>query len=212
MMAMTRNKVGPSDETLATQAAEGDAKALGRLYDRYAPEGFALALRVTGDERLAEEVVEEVFATLARIGAHISASGERVRTFVLSLVHTRAAELARAETRPARSRLLSEGQTDRVLAGESARAQKALAALPDEERELLLLSYFEGLPLSELEARTGLPAQTLRISLHNSLRRFAAALAQESGSKDALPAATRHVTPRPPAAVRPAVAQRRTER
>jgi len=50
-----------SDEQLIAQVARGDTAAYEMLYDRYSSAGMGLALKITGDQALAEEVVQETF-------------------------------------------------------------------------------------------------------------------------------------------------------
>lgn len=44
-----------------TRIARGDAAALEVLYDRHAPMILGIALRITGNQTLAEEIVQETF-------------------------------------------------------------------------------------------------------------------------------------------------------
>ena len=50
-----------SDEILATLVAQGDVTALETLYDRHAAMILGIALKITDDQALAEEVLEETF-------------------------------------------------------------------------------------------------------------------------------------------------------
>jgi RNA polymerase sigma-70 factor, ECF subfamily len=50
-----------TDETLAARIAQGDVSALEALYEKYAPIVMGIALKVTGDRALAEDVLQETF-------------------------------------------------------------------------------------------------------------------------------------------------------
>jgi len=58
------------DSALVAQAAGGDERALGELYDRYGGMSFSLACAIVGEHADAEEVVADAFAQVWR-----SASG-----------------------------------------------------------------------------------------------------------------------------------------
>jgi RNA polymerase sigma-70 factor (ECF subfamily) len=61
-LGSTTTTVGQlSDETLLTRIVQGDVTALDILYDRYAPMILGIALKITGDQPLAEEVLKETF-------------------------------------------------------------------------------------------------------------------------------------------------------
>jgi hypothetical protein len=50
-----------NDEILVTRVVQGDLAALEALYDRYAPMTLGIALKITGDRALAEDVLQETF-------------------------------------------------------------------------------------------------------------------------------------------------------
>jgi RNA polymerase sigma-70 factor (ECF subfamily) len=50
-----------SDDVLLTYIVQGNVAALETLYDRHAPMILGLALKITGDQTLAEEVLQETF-------------------------------------------------------------------------------------------------------------------------------------------------------
>ena len=60
-----RSTIQPSgqltDEILITRTAQGDAAALGILYDRYAATVLGITLKITEDRALAENLLEETF-------------------------------------------------------------------------------------------------------------------------------------------------------
>ena len=54
----------PEDADLVTRLAAGDAHALAPLYDRHGGPAYSLAHRICGDQRLAEDVIVQVFGSL----------------------------------------------------------------------------------------------------------------------------------------------------
>ena len=49
------------DETLVSRIVQGDVRALETLYDRHGAMILGIALKITGDKALAEEVLQETF-------------------------------------------------------------------------------------------------------------------------------------------------------
>jgi RNA polymerase sigma-70 factor (ECF subfamily) len=58
-----------NDEVLMTRIGQGDAAALEILYDRHASMILGIALRITGDQTQAEEIVQETFWQVWRSAA-----------------------------------------------------------------------------------------------------------------------------------------------
>ena len=58
-----------SDRTLAGRAIRGDAEAFAELYRRYERPIFNFILRCTGSRALAEELLQETFTRVWRVGS-----------------------------------------------------------------------------------------------------------------------------------------------
>ena len=160
-----------SDETLMGQVADDVPDALATLYDRYGGIAYGLALRVTRDPTLAEDVVQEAFTGAWRNAGRYSPERARPRTWLLSIVHHRAVDAVR------RRRTASELPVDEELpptfvvedvwqevAGRLDRdaVLGALASLPAPQREAIELAYFGGLTQTEIAARTDTPLGTVK--------------------------------------------------
>jgi RNA polymerase sigma-70 factor (ECF subfamily) len=164
----------PADETLLAGLAAGRLEALDILYDRYRSMAFGIARRITADDALAEDVVQEAFLGAWR-GADRYVPGKgSVRTWLLSIVHHRAIDAVRRR-RPV-SELPAEQEGARTpeplvlpdvwgeVAGNLDRdaVRAALATLSDVQREALELAYFSGLTQVEIADRTGVPLGTVK--------------------------------------------------
>lgn len=164
----------PADETLLAGLAAGRLDALDTLYDRYRSMAFGLARRITADDALAEDVVQEAFLGAWRAADRYVPGKSSVRTWLLSIVHHRAIDAVRRR-RPA-SELPAEQEGARTpdplvvpdvwgeVAGNLDRdaVLAALATLSDVQREALELAYFGGLTQTEIAERTGVPLGTVK--------------------------------------------------
>ncbi|HXG40334.1 MAG TPA: sigma-70 family RNA polymerase sigma factor [Candidatus Limnocylindrales bacterium] len=160
------------DRAILDRIAEGELGALEELYDRYGGMAYSIALRITGDASLAEDVVQDAFLGAWRNAGRYLAGRGSVRTWLLSIVHHRAVDAVRrrrptvplpdGEAAPPASAILPDvwpevaGRLDR----DAVRA--ALATLSDVQREVIELAYFAGLTQQEISARTGAPLGTVK--------------------------------------------------
>jgi RNA polymerase sigma-70 factor (ECF subfamily) len=170
-----------SDEALVALVARGDETALGELYDRVGRVAFGIALRVVRDRQLAEDAVQEGFLAVWRSAATFRAERGKASTWIVTLVHRRAVDIVRrSERRPA-----GPLDTDREIADpagtaeeeawlgfERQRVLRALAALPDAQREALELAYYGGYSQSELAERLGVPLGTIKSRMFAGLARL----------------------------------------
>ena len=87
------------DLELHRRVLASDPVAFETLYRRYGPSAYGLALRVTGQPVLAQDVVHEAFMALWRAPEAYDPVRGPFRTFFLSLVHHRAVDAVRREER-----------------------------------------------------------------------------------------------------------------
>ena len=86
-------------EALIERLQEGDERTLAELYDQLGRPAFGLAYRVLGDAGTAEEAVQDAFLAVWRQAARLDPKRGRLVGFVLTVVHRRAIDLARARRR-----------------------------------------------------------------------------------------------------------------
>jgi RNA polymerase sigma-70 factor (ECF subfamily) len=175
-----RLTLGEERDLLARLRAR-DEGALGELYDRLSPWVLGVAYRILGDADEADEVLSDVFVQVwRRIDQHDAQRGP-LTPWVLSIARNRALDLLRRRQRWWRKvdRVVRAGAVDGEdprLSPDAAEASvpgwpvhravhQALGALPEEQREVVLLAYFEGLSHSEIARRTGDPLGTVKTRL-----------------------------------------------
>ena len=176
---MPRDLAHLSDEALVALVARSDEVALGELYDRFGRVAYGLARRILRDDALAEDAVQEGFLAVWRSAGRFMPERSKASTWLLTLVHRRAVDLVRREERR-RAEALDERAaattpgTDQVvwLTLERERVQRALKALPDQQREALELAYYGGFTQSELAERLGQPLGTIKSRMFTGLGRL----------------------------------------
>ena len=179
-----------SDEALVALVARSDEVALAELYDRFGRIAFGLARRVLRDDALAEDAVQEGFLAAWRSAPRFVPERAKASTWLLTLEHRRAVDLGRREERR-RAEPLEEAPvptatgTDEAvwLTLERERVQRALSALPDQQREALELAYYGGFTQSELAERLGQPIGTIKSRMFNGLSRLRDLLAEPEAER-----------------------------
>ena len=169
-----------SDEALVALVARRDETALAALYDRFGRVAYGLALRVLRDRSLAEDAVQEAFMTVWRTADRFMPDRSKASSWILTFVHRRAVDLVRREERRRAEPLETAPETaggaapdeEAWLRLQRERVQKALHALPDQQREALELAYFGGFTQSELAERLGLPIGTIKSRMFTGLARL----------------------------------------
>jgi RNA polymerase sigma-70 factor (ECF subfamily) len=171
-----------SDDALMSCIVRRDEDALVALYERYRVLAFAIALRITDDYAIAEEVLQDVFLGVWRTAATFRPSG-CVKAWLSGIAQHRAIDATRAAAFRAREREqyfepdlelsvddeLAE-QVARHLDGEHVRA--ALEQLPSSQREALTLAYYGGMSQAEIAAQLNTPIGTVKTRQRLGLTRL----------------------------------------
>jgi RNA polymerase sigma-70 factor (ECF subfamily) len=168
-----------SDHELIARVICQDEDALAALYDRYYRLIFAIGLRVTGDQAVAEEVVQDVFHAVWRTAGGFKPTGNPA-AWLVGIARHRAIDATRARGVRARrgdhslnialeidNGLLTEVYVEQRLLGEHVR--EALRQLSPPQREALELAYYAGLTQAEIAVRVGAPLSTVKTRLRLGL-------------------------------------------
>lgn len=170
-----------ADETLGLlqQVADGDEAAFGELYRLLAPSAYGLALRITGDQHLAQDVLQETFAQVWSQASRFDPRVGSARAWVTVLAHRRAVDRVRREQSDTRrfsdwAAASQEPAVDHVadvveLRSEQRTVRQALRDLSPRQREALELVYFQGLTHSQVAAHLDIPAGTAKTRIRDGL-------------------------------------------
>jgi RNA polymerase sigma-70 factor (ECF subfamily) len=201
------------------RVADADADAFEVLYERHARAVHSYALARLGGTGQAEEVCQEAFLALWRHAARFDPRRGGVRAWLIGIARHMVVDRQRAEGRRGRA----EGAAQAIAAldppgdpvapvaarrVDAARARRALAVLPPEQREVLLLAHAGGLSQREIAEVTGQPLGTVKGRSRLGLERLRGALGGPEPSPDgggggeATPGGRRAGRPRPQPASR----------
>ncbi|HEY4158907.1 MAG TPA: sigma-70 family RNA polymerase sigma factor, partial [Polyangiaceae bacterium] len=161
----------------------GDTTAIAALYDRHARQMLGLAERIAGGRPQAEDLVHDVFVEAWRCAADYDRTRGSVKAWLLLRTRSRAIDYRKsanvARTVVGADTLLATlaDPVAEVDVADRSRLRARLAALSAEQREVLVLGYFEGLSSSEIAERIAVPIGTVKsrvaaalASLRRSLR------------------------------------------
>ena len=186
-----------TDEGLVELVAAGEQDALTVLYDRYQALTFGMAMRITGDRTVAQDVVQETFIGLWRAAGRFSVELASARTWIIAICHHRAVDAVRRRRPawplpdpelPAPQQLVVPDVWPEVSRGLDADVvREALGELPPAQREAIELAYFAGLTQHEIATRTQVPLGTVkgrvRLGLVGLRRALDAAVADGAAEK-----------------------------
>ncbi|HSL29360.1 MAG TPA: sigma-70 family RNA polymerase sigma factor [Anaerolineales bacterium] len=182
------------DEKLISLIAQSQEAALAQLYDRYNRLVFSLALAIVNDRATAEEITLDVFMRVWQKAGTYRAEQAKVSTWLTHIARHHAIDiLRRRSVRVDQYAVHWEEVTFEAPSGEgdpqevaedSMRRQRihaALAQLPADQRQALLLAYFSGLTHSQIAETLRQPLGTIKTRLRLAVQKLRAYLSEEPG-------------------------------
>jgi RNA polymerase sigma-70 factor, ECF subfamily len=170
-----------SDGELIRMVGSGDRSAFDALYRRYARPVFGLALRRLGDRGRAEDAVQETFASVWRAAGSYKPERGPGAPWLYAVARNAIVDNGRAKREPpidAPDEVAhDETPAERAESGWVAwRVHRALAELPENERQVIELAYWGGRSQSEIADLLGIPLGTVKTRTRTGLSRLAAVL------------------------------------
>jgi RNA polymerase sigma-70 factor (ECF subfamily) len=189
---------GPPESEIIARARDGDHEAFRLLVQRYQGRAYRLALRIMGDEDLAQDVVQEAF--LKAYGSLGRFEGRsKFYTWLYRLVFNLCIDSKRRDRSAGHVEWSEEqplepapeagaaGYGDPRIATPSGALERkelrelmaqAIEALPEDARRTLVLREVDGLSYAEIARSLGVPKGTVMSRLHYARRRVRAALVE----------------------------------
>ena len=202
-----------SDEELLEAARSGDDEALEALLARHEQKVFRFGLRMCGNEEDARDVLQETLLAAFR-GVRQFRGEAQLSTWLYQVARSFCTKARRRGAgEPERHESLegvaargvsvpASGPDERAHAREMARViQEALLALPEPQREVVLLRDVEGLSAEEAAAVVGIEVPALKSRLHRARlamqERIAVLLGAAADDSAACPELTRELLTHP---------------
>jgi RNA polymerase sigma-70 factor (ECF subfamily) len=171
----------PADDAITTLIRAGRAEeAFERLVPGYRRRVFGLAYAILRDRGAAEDLAQEVFVKLWQALPRYDGRA-RLSTWIYAITRNAAISALR---RRRRSVSLSDPAVQQEVEGIAAQPDveqdaalwRQVEALPDNQRQAVILYYQDELPVDEVAEMMGVPVNTVKTHLHRARAGLAAAL------------------------------------
>ena len=192
-MDSEQNKSYTSDRWIIREVLQGRAQEFTRLVDRYKGPVFNLALRMTGNHQDAEDLAQETFLK-AYLGLKGFQPQRRFFPWLFTVaVNTVRNHLKKKPSAPVvhldagRQEMVSgpQGNPETQLAEKQKkeRIDAALQHLSIEQREAVVLRYYQDLPFDDIAAVCDVPVSTAKMRVYRGIQRLSLIL-DEKVQKD----------------------------
>jgi len=167
------------DGELARRFPSGDEAVLRAAYDRFGRAVYTVAYSILRDAELAADATQATFVNAWRSAGRFDPDRE-LAPWIYSIARRAALDLYRRRRRvepvdPAGFELREGAGSDETFerTWEAWQVRRAVDELPDDERLVVRLAWFDGLTHPEIAARLAVPVGTVKSRSHRAHRRLA---------------------------------------
>ena len=179
-----------SDHVCMEAVREGDLDQLGLLFERHHKHLYNFFLRQTGNPQTSEDLVQDVFYRMMKY-RYTYRSDSQFKTWMFTIAHNakidyyRKNKYRRNETELTDRMVSNEPNPEEVSIDQDKKfhLMSALAALPDDKREVLILSRFQNMKYEEIAEVTGCKVGTIKARAHWALKELAYQYQKRIGSE-----------------------------
>lgn len=174
-----------TDLDILRRITKYDSRALEEIYDRYSALLFTLISKIVKDDKVAEEILVEVFSIVWKRAHSFDFENGSAYTWLITLTRNRAVDyLRRNETEnypdvyneefekyfivPHLAKDIDNLDLDIVL-DIKPKMQNAMDSLTDAQKYVINLAFYEGRNLNEIAAELNIPVETVRSKVMTAL-------------------------------------------
>ena len=177
------------DHQLIQRVSQVDKEALEALYVRYQTPVYSLAMFMLKQPALAEEATQDIFLNIWLKASSFNSERGQPKAWIMSVAHHKIVDVIRSRRRtiintdPADYETLdllpaggasTEAQVEQTM--ERERIMRALATIPEPQREVIMLAYFGGYSQSEMAKKLNQPLGTVKTRVRLAMQKLRLAL------------------------------------
>lgn len=160
-------------------ADRGDRAAFADLFGHFGPRIKGFMMKSGSGDDLAEEVVQETMVTVWTKAKLYDPAKAGASTWIFTIARNKRIDMIRRRNRPEpdhedpmfQPEPEPDGEKVMSVQQDQKRVRKAMLALPPEQREIVWLSFFEGLPHSAIAGKLDLPLGTVKSRLRLAFKK-----------------------------------------
>ena len=157
-----------TEENFISQFCQGNQAALSYIYDAYSGALYGILLKMTRDEELSRDLLQEAFVKIWKYHDRYDSDKGTLYTWMLNLTRNNCIDYIRSKRNKnqQKNRQLDTFvygiEANKTFAPEHIGLKELLDSLPEEQKEIIILSYFEGYTQKEIAEEFDIPLGTVK--------------------------------------------------
>lgn len=183
------SRVADEEKALMRRIVHGDEGAFEALYDRYSRLLYSILLSVVKHPPEAQDMLQELFVHIWHQAKQFNAERGSVYSWLVTMTRNRAIDRLRSKSYRDRQQEFANDEAmmlvpdDEIspldgitISEDRERIQNALAQIPAEQRDALMLAYFQGYTQTEIAELLQIPLGTIKTRMRQGLIKLSSLL------------------------------------
>jgi RNA polymerase sigma-70 factor (ECF subfamily) len=184
-----KSRVADEEKALMRRIVNGDEGAFEALYDRYSRLLYSILLSVVKHPPEAQDMLQELFMHIWHQAKQFNAERGSVYSWLVTMTRNRAIDRLRSKSYRDRQQefandaammLVPDDEISPLdgitISEDRERVQNALAQIPIEQRDALMLAYFQGYTQTEIAELLQIPLGTIKTRMRQGLIKLSSLL------------------------------------
>jgi RNA polymerase sigma factor (sigma-70 family) len=168
-----------TDESIMLNVQEGDLAAMSELFERYQVKLYNFFLKLTFDRTVSEDLAQNVFYRLIRYRHTYNIAEGSFKSWMYKIARNIHFDHSKEKSKNAQQFKALENIHDNIASTEQMNNEEefkklnlALLQLQPDQRELIVLSRFEGLKYGEISRINGKSVVAIKVQVHRAIKQL----------------------------------------
>ena len=160
-----------TNEQLMEQLQHGYVDALSIIYERLHEPLYCFLFRYTKDEQLSVDIVHDAFEMLQKKNQDFQREKGTLKSYLFQIGYRLLInKLNRRKRWQTLLPFLVPTEKKQLQTEETIVIQAAISNLPDKQRAVILLAYYDDLPMDDIAQILSIPVGTVKSRLHHAMK------------------------------------------
>ena len=167
-----------TDEIIMQQVKEGDLAGMSVLFERYHVRLFNFFLKLTMKKDVSQDLTQNLFYRMIKY-KHTYKNGYSVKSWIYQMARNLHADYCKQQKKTQESFINIEKYTTEIIDDKETfaeddyeRLERALSTLSDEQKEIVVLSRYQGLKYEEISVITNQSVPAIKVAMHRAIKQL----------------------------------------
>ena len=167
-----------SDEIIMQKVKEGNLQEMGILFERYHVRLYNYFLKLTADKPVSQDLTQNLFYRILKY-RHTYKEENSFKSWIYQMARNSHIDFCKQQQKQSGRFITVESHSENISDEENSfteddfeRFEKAFSKLNDEQKEIIVLSRYQGLKYEEISKMNNLSVAAIKVQVHRAIKQL----------------------------------------